>query len=133
MDHPARRLRFRLMAVFVPVVFVVFRPIVVGSIVLMLFWFHTASSFLGKLLLRREMCSPMALGGCERCNRPYLVMLRPGPHWTRTQEIFFRRRCRPVQESEHYQLGAGRSKEFKGSDGSRRIPRGPAPESCHPG
>lgn len=43
MDHPARRLRFRFMAVLAPVA-VIFL-IVVSSVVLKFIWIHIASSF----------------------------------------------------------------------------------------
>lgn len=60
MDYPARRLRFRFMAVLAPVAVV--RLIVVRSVVLMFFWIHIASSFLDKLLLRWKMCYHRASG-----------------------------------------------------------------------
>jgi hypothetical protein len=57
MDHPARRLRFRFVAVLAPVVFVVVLPVLVASAVQMFVASHIGSPFPGKLLQRREMCT----------------------------------------------------------------------------
>ncbi len=57
MDDPPRQLRFRFMVVFASVVFIVVLPVLIVSVVQMFVALHSASPFLGKLLLRWEMCT----------------------------------------------------------------------------
>ena len=68
MDHPARGLRLRFMAVLAPVA-VIFL-VLVRSVVLMFFWIHIASSFLGKLLLQWEMHHHRASGQRNAATAP---------------------------------------------------------------
>jgi hypothetical protein len=68
MDHPARWLRFRFMAVLAPVAVILL--IVVCSVVLMVFWIHFASSFLDKLLLRWKMHYHRASGPQNAATAP---------------------------------------------------------------
>jgi hypothetical protein len=129
MNDPSRRLRVVLV---LPAAFVVIPVVLIWPVFLALFVVHIGSPFCVSYCCDGRY-APSVLGGCEM-SQPALVCNAQTPVGVDTKkQIFFVGRSRPCKNPSITNWEAGEEGAQEGSDGSRRVPRGPTRESRHPG